>query len=113
MAKNDFGFDPACGLCKAVGSGPSIYQAGAVARRRMGAGQRAVQRRQADADLRPFHAQWLRDGLETASSSLSEPDSRYGREIRALLAEPEDAAPEELRTHSEVLKQIEDSLESA
>ncbi len=57
--------------------------------------------------------QWLRDGIETASSSLSEPDSRYGREIQTLLAEPEDAAPEELRMHSEVLKQIEDSLESA
>jgi hypothetical protein len=57
--------------------------------------------------------QWLRDGIETASSSLSEPDSRYGREIQTLLTEPEDAAPEELRAHSQALKQIEDSLESA
>ena len=62
--------------------------------------------------VRSMH-QWLRDNLETSSSSLSEPDSRYGREIQALLAEPEDAAPDELRMHSEVLKQIEDSLESA
>jgi hypothetical protein len=57
--------------------------------------------------------QWLRDDLETASSSLSERDSRYGREIQTLLAQPDDAAPKELRAHSEVLKQIEDGLESA
>ena len=57
--------------------------------------------------------QWLRDNLRTASSSLTQPDSRYGEEIRALLAQPDDAAPEELRAHAERLKQIEDALESA
>jgi hypothetical protein len=56
---------------------------------------------------------WLRDGLETASSSLSEPDSAYGGEIRALLDEPPNAAPGELRGHVQRLKQIEDELESA
>lgn len=57
--------------------------------------------------------EWLRDQLETASTSLSQPDSRYGEEIDALLAQPDNAAPEELRAHAEKLKQIEDSLESA
>ena len=57
--------------------------------------------------------QWLRQALQTSANALTEPDSRYGAEIRALLAQPDDAAPEELRTHSDKLKQIEDSLESA
>ena len=56
---------------------------------------------------------WLRGNLETAASSLTKPDSRYGAEIRALLAEPDDAPPDELRVHADRLKQIEDSLESA
>ena len=57
--------------------------------------------------------QWLRSSLQTASSALTQPDSRYGAEIRTLLAEPDDAAPAELRAHADRLKQIEDSLESA
>lgn len=55
----------------------------------------------------------LRDQLQTASSSLTQPHSSYGREIRALLAEPDEASPAELRSHARALKQIEDSLESA
>jgi hypothetical protein len=55
----------------------------------------------------------LRQQLQTTSASLSQPDSRYGHEIRALLAQPDDAAPEELRSHADKLKAIEDSLESA
>jgi len=57
--------------------------------------------------------QWLRDDLQTTSRSLTQPDSRYGHEIQALLAQPDDAPPEELRAHAEKLKQIESSLESA
>lgn len=57
--------------------------------------------------------QWLHDGLTTAAQSLSEPDSAYGHEIQALLAEPADAAPETLRGHVNKLKRIEDQLESA
>lgn len=57
--------------------------------------------------------QWLREQLRTASSSLTKPDSRYAVEIHALLQQPDDAAPEELRAHSDKLKQIEDGLESA
>ncbi|HEX6741006.1 MAG TPA: hypothetical protein VF079_04330 [Sphingomicrobium sp.] len=57
--------------------------------------------------------EWLRDGLETASKSLTDPDSAYGGEIHALLNEPPNAAPGELRAHVERLKHIEDQLESA
>ena len=57
--------------------------------------------------------QWLHDGLQTASVSLTQPNSAYGAEIRALTTEPEDAAPDRLRSHSDALKQIEDKLESA
>ena len=55
---------------------------------------------------------WLRQQLETSSASLTQPDSPYGREIQALLATPDDAPAEELRQHSEMLKQVEDQLES-
>lgn len=54
----------------------------------------------------------LREQLQTAAKSLTQPDSRYGAEIRAILAQPNDAAPEELRAHASKLKQIEDILES-
>jgi Tfp pilus assembly protein PilP len=57
--------------------------------------------------------QWLRQNLETTAKSLTQPDSRYALELRALLAQPDDAAPDQLRAHVEALKQIEDSLESA
>jgi hypothetical protein len=57
--------------------------------------------------------QSLREQVRTASRSLTVPDSRYAREIRAILAEPDDAPPQELRAHSGTLKAIEDSLESA
>jgi hypothetical protein len=57
--------------------------------------------------------QQLREQLQTTASSLTEPGSLYAVEIKALLAEPDDAAPEDLRAHSDKLKQIEDGLESA
>ena len=57
--------------------------------------------------------QWLRQQIQTASSGLTEPDARYAIEMQALLSQPDDAAPQELRAHVEKLKQIEDSLESA
>jgi hypothetical protein len=56
---------------------------------------------------------WLHDGLRTAFASLAQPDSRYGKEMQALLAEPQNAAPQELRSHADALKKIEDKLESA
>jgi len=56
---------------------------------------------------------WLHDSLETAGSSLAKPDSPYGNEMQALLAEPANAAPAKLQRHAEALKQVEDALESA
>ena len=54
-----------------------------------------------------------RSEIESAASSLSEPNSPYAREIKSLGAEPDDAAPAQLRGRVEALKRIEDSLESA
>jgi hypothetical protein len=55
----------------------------------------------------------VRQQLQTNSKSLSDPRSAYGDEIAALLKEPDDAPPAQLRAHASKLKQIEDSLESA
>lgn len=55
----------------------------------------------------------LRQQLQTEASSLTEPQSNYGHEIRALITEPDEAAPAELRTRADKLKQIEDTFESA
>jgi hypothetical protein len=55
---------------------------------------------------------WLHDNLQTAVSALTQPSSRYGAEMRSLLAEPADASPQRLRSHSEALKRIENDLES-
>ena len=55
----------------------------------------------------------LREQLQTTAKSLTQPNSRYGEEIEAVLAEPDDASPQSLRGHADQLKQIEDSLESA
>jgi hypothetical protein len=57
--------------------------------------------------------QWLRDEIRSSSATLTQPDTSYGLEIHALMQQPDDAAPEELRSHAEKLKQIEDGLESA
>ena len=57
--------------------------------------------------------QSVRQQLQTTATSLTKPDSRYGGEVEALLAEPVDAPPAALRAHADRLKQIEDSLESA
>jgi hypothetical protein len=55
----------------------------------------------------------LRQQLQSAAKSLTKADSAYGREIQAVLAEPDDAPPAELRAHAGKFKQFEDSLESA
>jgi hypothetical protein len=56
---------------------------------------------------------WSREQIQSSLSSLTEPNSNYAAEIQALLAQSPDSAPEELRAHSEKLKQIENGLESA
>ena len=76
-----------------------------------------VNEQAAEGRLNPVYVtsmrKWLRDGLRTAGQSLTRPDARYAFEIDALLKQPDDAPPEELRAHSEKLEQIEDGLESA
>ena len=61
--------------------------------------------------VRTMHAS-LRKQLLTAANSLGEPDSPYGQQIFALLRQPDDAAPQQLRARATALKAIEDSLES-
>jgi Tfp pilus assembly protein PilP len=55
----------------------------------------------------------LREQAKTAAQGVTQPDAAYAREMRAIAAEPDDAPPQELRAHSDKLKQIERSLESA
>lgn len=55
----------------------------------------------------------LRQQLESTAASLTQVQSAYGQEIRAVLREPDDAPPRELRAYASRLKQIEDSVESA
>jgi hypothetical protein len=55
----------------------------------------------------------LRQQLQSEASSLTQRNRPYGKEIQALLAEPDTASPEALRAHAARLKQIEDGLESA
>lgn len=73
--------------------------------------EQAAQGKLRDAYVTAIRAS-VRDELRTTASSLSEPDSRYGVEIRALIVQPDEAAPDELRAHADKLKQIEDALES-
>ena len=56
---------------------------------------------------------WMRIELQSSYATLTQPQTRYGIVIHALLQQPDDAAPEELRAHADKLKQIEDNLESA
>ena len=55
----------------------------------------------------------LREQLKSVSHSLTEPNAAYGQEVRALLAQPDDAPPAVLRAHVENLKRIEEQIESA
>jgi hypothetical protein len=56
---------------------------------------------------------WLREEIRSSASSLKQPTSPYGDEIGALLQQPDNAPPQELRARAAELKKIEDSLESA
>lgn len=55
----------------------------------------------------------LREQLQTDLGALTQPQSDYGNEIRAVLASANDTSPSSLRIHVRALKQIEDNLESA
>jgi hypothetical protein len=76
-----------------------------------------VNQQAAEGKLTPTYVQVMhkemREQLQSSASALTQPDSRYGQVIRALMAQPDDAPPEELRAKAGTLKQIEDHLESA
>ena len=55
----------------------------------------------------------LQQQAKSAASAVTQPDTDYAREMQALAQEPADAAPATLHAHSDALKRIEDSLESA
>ncbi|HEY6047560.1 MAG TPA: hypothetical protein VIV07_00780 [Sphingomicrobium sp.] len=57
--------------------------------------------------------EWLREDIHASLKGLSQPDAPYAREMAALLQQPDNASPQALRAHSDKLKQIEDSFESA
>jgi len=57
--------------------------------------------------------EWLREQLQTASTALTQPNSPYGQQIKALLRQPDNAAPAALRAYSDSLKRQEKQLESA
>lgn len=62
--------------------------------------------------VRSMH-QWIRQQIQTSATSLTQPDSPYGDKIAALLQQPDDAPPNDLRERAAALKRIEDKLESA
>ena len=74
--------------------------------------EQASQGKLTDTYVASMH-QWLRQQLQTSSTSLTQPDSPLRRGNPGAARQPDDAAPEELRAHADKLKQIEDSLESA
>jgi len=74
--------------------------------------QQAAQGKLTDAYVTAMRTS-LQQQANTAAKALTQPDSDYAREMRAIAAEPLDAAPDELRAHSDRLKTIEDQLESA
>ena len=74
--------------------------------------EQAAEGKLTPAYVRSMHA-WLRDEIESSVNALTEPDSKYGDEIAALLQLPDDAPPQDLRARAATLKQIEDQLESA
>jgi hypothetical protein len=76
-----------------------------------------VNEQAAEGKLTPAYVSAMRASIQkqakAASQALTQPDAPYAREMQAIAAEPENAAPRELRAHSDKLKQIENSLESA
>lgn len=90
----------------------SIKQARSLAAEWAMVNQQAAQGKLTPAYVSTMH-KWLREQLQTSATSLTQPKSAYGSEIRALLQLPDGASPDQLRGHCDKLKRIEDQLESA
>ena len=91
---------------------PSISEARSLGAEWALVNEQAAKGRLTGVFVQTMHKQ-LREQLQATSTSLTQQDSSYGEEIRALLSEPTDAPPEELRARAARLKQIEGNLESA
>jgi hypothetical protein len=74
--------------------------------------QQAAEQKLTHAYVETMHTS-IRQQLQKSARALTQPKSNYGSEIQALLKEPDDAPPQQLRSHADVLKHIEDALESA
>jgi len=102
-----------CGCSK----GPRADLPSIAAARSLGAEWALVNQEAADGHLTVVYAgtmhKQLRQQLQSTQVSLTQPDSNYGREIQALLRQPDDASAETLRASASRLKQIEDGVESA
>jgi hypothetical protein len=55
----------------------------------------------------------IREQLQAIPASLTEQDGPYAKAIGAVLLQPDDAAPQQLRGYADALKRQEDALESA
>jgi hypothetical protein len=106
-----------CLLIAACSKGPQADLRSIGEARSLGAEWALVNEQAASGQLTSTYARTmrteLREQLQTTAKSLTEPDSRYGREMQALLAQPAEAPPAVLRAHAAALKRIEDGLESA
>ena len=91
---------------------PSISEARSIAAEWALINEQAAKGQLTDKYVKAMH-EAVREQLQTAAKSLTEPQSAYGNEIGQLLRESDDATPAELRGHASKLKQIEQSLESA
>jgi hypothetical protein len=104
-------------LVAACSKGPQADLASIGEARSLAAEWSLVNEQAAKGQITPVYAETmrerLREELQTDLRSLNQPQSRYGAEIRALLALPDDASPAILRAHARALKQVEDNLESA
>ena len=74
--------------------------------------EQAAQGKLTPAYLASMH-QWIRQQIQTDLSAMTQPAAPYAGKIKALLEQPDDAPAASLRSRSDQLKQIEDSLESA
>lgn len=103
-----------CGACSkgAQADLPSIGEA-----RTLGAEWALINEQAAERKLTANYVATMRSSirqqLQTTAKSLTQANSPYGAEIQALLQQPDDAPPQQLRGHVTRLKQIEDSLKSA
>ena len=91
---------------------PYISQARSLAAEWALVNEQSSQGKLTDAYVRTMR-QSVREQLETSKKALTDPQSDYGQQIAAILKQPDDASPEQLRAQASKLKTIEDSLESA